>query len=159
MLFDIELRHGICAIHLIPCACDECKYMLDKPWVHGLTQKQQPHYQHIIDCFYWKVLGSFNKLNIITFSQKATTSEAFEDIHQGVLDGIIENMISLVQYGKYGAMNTTYTSTTGYYVIKFVSEAYNLQDDTTCDGKNISAGKLVVKAQYLSCMQENTNSY
>ena len=64
-------------------------------------------------------------------------------------------MASLVQYGKYDAMNTTYTSTMRYYVINFVSEAFNLQEDTTCYGQIISSGELVVKAQYLSCMQKN----
>ena len=47
----------------------------------------------------------------------------------------------------------------GYYVINFVSEAYTLQEDTTCDGHIISAGELVVKSQYLRCKQEETNWY
>ena len=51
-------------------------------------------------------------------------------------------------------MNTTDTPTMGYYVIKFVSEAYTLQDDNSRDGQIISSGELVFKAQYLSCMQE-----
>ena len=46
-----------------------------------------------------------------------------------------------------------------YYIIKFVSEAYTFQDYTTHDGQIISAGKLVLKTRYLSCMQENTNWY
>ena len=55
-------------------------------------------------------------------------------------------MDSLVQSGKYGAINKTDTSTMRYYVIKFVSEAYTLQEETTCNGKIISSGELVVKA-------------
>ena len=54
-------------------------------------------------------------------------SEAFEEIHQVLLHGISENMASLVQSGKYGAMNTTFPKTIYYYVLKFVSEAYTLQ--------------------------------
>ena len=46
-----------------------------------------------------------------------------------------------------------------YCVIDFVSKSYTLQDDTTCDGKISSFGELVVKLQYLICMQENTNCY
>ena len=65
-------------------------------------------------------------------------------------------MVSLVQYGKYGAINTTYTSKMVYYVITFVSEAYILQDETTCNRKLISAGALVLKAQYIILMQEIT---
>ena len=73
------------------------------------------------------MIFSFNNWNIIIFSRKATTSEAFEDIHQVVLDGISDNMYFLVQYGKYGATNTKYSTIIGYYVIEIVSEAYTLQ--------------------------------
>ena len=72
-------------------------------------------------------------------SHKSTTSKGFEEINQVILYGISDNMSSLVQYGKYGSMNTTNTSTMGYYVIKFVSDAYTLQYDTTCEGQLISS--------------------
>ena len=55
----------------------------------------------------------FNNCNIIALSHRTTTSEAFEDINQVVLDGISYKMASLVQSGKYGAMNTTDASTMG----------------------------------------------
>ena len=61
-------------------------------------------------------------------------------------------MASLVQSGKYCAMNTIDASKIGYYVIKFVSEAYTVQVDTTCNVQIISSGELVLKAHYLSCM-------
>ena len=70
--------------------------MIDKPWIHGLTQRQQPLYQVVTYFTYWPVLGSFNKCNIITLSHNATTSESFEDSHQVVLDVISDNMASLV---------------------------------------------------------------
>ena len=63
-------------------------------------------------------------------------------------------MASLVQSGKYGAINTTDISTMGYYVITFVSETYNLQYQTTWDGQISSSDELVAKAQYLRCMKE-----
>ena len=102
---------------------------------------------------------SFNNWNIITFSHKATKSEAFEDIYQVVLDGISGNMSSLVQPNNFGAMNKIDTSKMGYYVIKFVSEVYNLRDNTKCNVQIISAGELVVKAQNLICTKEKTNWY
>ena len=49
--------------------------------------------------------------------------------------------------GHYGATNTTYTTKTGYYVIKFTSEAYTPQEYTSSDGKISTASKIVVKAQ------------
>ena len=41
----------------------------------------------------------------------------------------------------------------------FTSGAYTLKDNTTIDGKFITAGVLVVKAQYIASMQINTNWY
>ena len=41
-------------------------------------------------------------------------------------------------------------------MIKYVSYAYTLQEDTIFDGKISTAGELVVKSQYMICMKENT---
>ena len=136
MQFDPKLGHDVCAICRIPCACAECKSILDQPWIRGLTPQQQPRFQPVIEFTYWQVIGSFNNWNTITLSHKATTNEAFEVIYQVVLDGIGDNIASLVQSVKYGDMNTTETSKFRYYVIKFVSEAYTLKDETTCNRVN-----------------------
>ena len=68
-------------------------------------------------------------------------------------------MASLFESGKYGAIDKTYASTNGFYVIMFTSGAYTLQENTTIDGKIITAGELVVKAQYICSMQVDTNWY
>ena len=62
-------------------------------------------------------------------------------------------MASFVQSGKYGVINTADTITNVFYVINLISEAYTLQNNTTIDGQIISAGELVVKAQYLCSIQ------
>ena len=72
---------------------------------------------------------------MIELSSKSTSSKTFDEIHQVVLDSISENMASLVESGKYGAINTTDTSTNGFYVIMFTSGAYTLQENTKIDGK------------------------
>ena len=51
------------------------------------------------------------------------------------------------------------TTTNGLYVIQFISEAYKLQNNTKIDRQVIFSGELVVKAQYISSIQENANSY
>ena len=56
-------------------------------------------------------------------------------------------MASLFESGKYGAINTTDTSSNGFYVIMFTSGAYTLQENTTIYGQIITAGELVVKAK------------
>ena len=57
----------------------------------------------------------------------STSSDIIDEIHKVVLDGISDNMASLVESGKYGAINTTDTSTNVFYVIMFTSGAYTLQ--------------------------------
>ena len=93
MRFDPKQGHGICSIICITYACTECTSMLDKPWIYGFTPQQQPHYQPVINCSYWTFLGSFNNWNIIKLSHKAKTSEAFEEVHQVVLDDISDNIV------------------------------------------------------------------
>ena len=43
-------------------------------------------------------------------------------------------MASLVESRKYGAINTTDTTTKVFYVIMFKSEAYTLQENKKTDG-------------------------
>ena len=47
----------------------------------------------------------------------------------------------------------------GFYNIKFISEAYTLNNNTKIGWQIISSGELVVKAQYICSMQENYNWY
>ena len=123
--------------------------MLDKPWIYGIPSKKQSRYQAVIDCTYWTVLGPYNNCTIIELTPKSIPSEAFDEIHQVVLDGKSENMALLVQSGMYGAINTYYNISNVYYGIQFISEAYTLQNNTTINGQVISAGELVVKSQYI----------
>ena len=80
-------------------------------------------------------------------------------MHQVVIDSISDNMESLVESGKYGAINTTDTSTNVFYFIMFTSGAYKLQENTKIDGQIITAGELVVNAKYPCLMQVDTNWY
>ena len=130
-----------------------------KPWIYDIPSDEQERYKPVTECNYWPVLGSFNTWNIIQLSQKSTPSDAFAEIHQVVLDGISENMASLVESRQYGDINTTDTETNGFYVIMFTSETYPLQDKTTIDGKIITVGELVVKAQYIFAVQVDTTWY
>ena len=68
-------------------------------------------------------------------------------------------MASLVESVKYGAINTTDTTTNGFYVIMFSSGAYTLKENKTIDVQIITAGELVMKSQYLCSMQVDINWY
>ena len=51
---------------------------------------------------------------MIQLSQKSTPSDAFDEINHVVLDGIRDNMASLVESVNYEAINTTDTTTNGF---------------------------------------------
>ena len=109
--FDPKLGNGVCVIRRISCACVACTPMLDKPWISGIQSDKQERYKPVTNCTYWPVLRSFKNRNIILLSQKSTPYDVFDEIHQVVLYGISDNMASLVDSSKYGAINTTDTGT------------------------------------------------
>ena len=150
---DPKIVHGICAIRRIPCACVTCTSMLDKPWIFSIKTTKQARYQPVNNYTYWPVLVPYNNWNIIELTPKSIPFEAFDEIHKVVIDGINENISSLVQSGVYGAINTSDNTSKGLYATQVISEAYTLQKNTTIDGQVISAGELVVKAQYLCSIQ------
>ena len=51
-------------------------------------------------------MGSYKNWNIIEITPKSTPYEEFDEIHQVVIDVIIDNMASLVQSVMYGDINT-----------------------------------------------------
>ena len=51
-----------------------------------------------------------------------------------------DNMASLVELRRYGAIKTTDTSTNEFFVFMFTSEAYKLQDNTAVDVHIITPG-------------------
>ena len=120
--------------------------MLDKPWAYGVDPNKQPSYQHVVDCTYWTVLLPFNNLNTIKFTNEIPSSEDFDSVHKEVLYGISENMASLVQLGKYGAINAYHLTKMGYYVIKYLYEPYTPQEYQTTYWQGSKAGEIVVRA-------------
>ena len=96
LILYLKLVHDKCAIQWISCACVLCTNMLDKPWDPSGDHSQQPCYQPVVECTLWPVSGTFNNWNIIQFTNKTTSSEDIEKVHKFVLDGISENMASLV---------------------------------------------------------------
>ena len=146
-------------IFRILCGCVACTSILDTHWIYGIPSDEQDRYKPVTNCTYWPVLGYFNNWNIILLSQKSTSSDAFDEMHQVVLCRISDRMVLLVESLQFGAINTTDTETNAFYVIIFTSEEYTLQDNTTIYGKIITAGELVVRSQYLCYMQVDTNWY
>ena len=54
-------------------------------------------------------------------------------------------MESLVQTGKYGSINAADLTTIGYYVVKYVSYTFTLEEYITTDGKVSRADEMLVR--------------
>ena len=67
-------------------------------------------------------------------------------MHKLVLDGISENMYSLVQLVKYGSINSEGPTTIGCYVIKYLCEPYTLQEYQITYAQVIKEGEILAKA-------------
>ena len=91
--------------------------------------------------------------------QKSTTYEYFDEVNKVVLYDISENMSSLVQNGKYGAVKTVYPTTPGYYVVKCRPEPYMLQGNKTANKRVINACEIIVNTLYFIVMNANKNWY
>ena len=63
-------------------------------------------------------------------------------------------MASLVKTGRYGAINALDTTATGYYDVKYLSNAFKLQEDINTHGHTVKNGELVVKSEQLSIMKK-----
>ena len=59
-------------------------------------------------------------------------------------------MASLVQTGKYSAINALDTTTLGYYGIKYVSDTFKLQEYIKMNGQVSKAVKLLVRSELIS---------
>ena len=78
---------------------------------------------------------------------------------KAVIDGINDNTAVLLQTDKYGDINTTYTTTIAIMWLNSCQNPFTPQDEAKCDIQSSTDGKLVVKSQYMNCMQVKTNWY
>ena len=66
--------------------------MLYNPWAPGAAYAQHPRHQPIFDCTYQSMLVTFNKWNMVKFTNKNTSNEDLDEVHKVVLDCIGNKM-------------------------------------------------------------------
>ena len=87
------------------CVYISCTTILENPWEYSVDPNIHPRYQPIVDYTYEPVLGSLNTWSIIQFTNKIIDHGDFDEVHKVVIDSISDNMASLAQVGKYGAIS------------------------------------------------------
>ena len=94
MRFGKKLGQGTCSKTRIHCYCIQCTAMLDKHWTPNMPPQQKPHCQPVTECTYWPVIGDLQHFYIF---HESSSIDNFENIYQNFLDGIIGNMIALIE--------------------------------------------------------------
>ena len=62
-------------------------------------------------------MGSYNNWNIINLTPKSIPFAAFDEIHQVVIDGISDNIASLIQSGGYGVSDRSDKTKTDFMLL------------------------------------------
>ena len=120
----------------------------DKVWIAKVNDKDQPRYAHVPNCKYNAIFGSYNDWIIMTFVNKKTPDNEYDNVHRLVMSGLTKNMSSKIIVGNIGVVATNDTNTEGYFLVQFDSVPCPLQEDTTLDGIELHAGVIVCNAEY-----------
>jgi hypothetical protein len=151
---DPMLGENKCLLRRIPCLCQFCNTQLKLAWIPGVEPSDQPRYHSSPNCIYASVLGGYNDWIIMQFKLGGnTTEDDLQDIHRTILSSIASNIAATITERSYGAVNTIDPNTQGFYIVKFMSTPYSLQQDMNVNGDCISSGELVCDAEYLSPAQ------
>jgi hypothetical protein len=67
-----------------------------------------------------------------------------------VLNALEARVLLMMRIGEVGAVGTTDAATMGYYMVKWLSEPYTLQEETVGMASLLGTGKMVTKAVYFN---------
>ena len=126
---DPCLGEGFCAMRRITCACYGCVAQLSKPWLPNLGKTQQPCY--VIEpetCKYSSILRGYNKWYIakLNLKKETTNQNGMKIKDELVLQGITQAAADNIEYNTMGAFQTSNKNTHGYYIVKWIGNAYTL---------------------------------
>ena len=80
-----------------------------------------------------------------------------------VLQGMTQAAAGDIEYNTIGAFQTSNKNTHGYYIVKWASNAYTLQEKYKCHALNppviIPEGELVYPAKFMTPMKKTSHWY
>ena len=87
-----KLGQGFVAAIRITCSWHYCKQKLTIPWENKLKGEfNQPRYERVLNCKYYKMLRSPNNWIIMSFIDKVTDYVEYKQININILDGNVSN--------------------------------------------------------------------
>ena len=152
---DPDLGVEWAALCHVACGCGPCKEQLKMPWVPLVDNSAQPRYTRNERCLLWPSYEGANGWKIFQLVPKKPYDEkgARESI-QCVLNALEVRVLLMMRIGEVGAVGTTDAAVMGYYMVKWLSEPYTLQEEKVGMASLIGTGKMVAKAVYFNRVQE-----
>ena len=163
---DPVLGVGFIAARRIPCMCEGCLQQLQKPWLKNKSFYEQPRYEpNNLQCSLWPTLGPLNNWRLISITDNNDepskgTCSAVKNIFRETLQDRAFSMMSLIEEGNYGAIETTDNDTSsGYYIFRFRSTGYILQHGMVSNSERIPKGEPVVDITWLNPVPHTSRLY
>ena len=127
-----------CAMRRFPCDCEACHKQITLPWDDKIPKKdwyKQKRFHKVHKCILEPVFGGLNKWKPVKL---ALPKQGDAGIQRKEIQALLASIPSSYEeraredivMGGYGAMDTTDKHSDGYYLIKWWSDPYPLQEDS-----------------------------
>ena len=146
---DPDLGIGWAALRHVACGCEPCKAQLKTPWVPRVDKGVQPRYARNEMCDLWPSYEGANDWRICQLAPKTKEDErGARDSNKCILNAMEVRISLMIREGEDGAVATTDEAAMGYYIVKWLSEPYSLQEDTEGMSGVIGASVMVADALF-----------
>jgi hypothetical protein len=151
---DLDLGMGWAALHWVACTSGPCKDQLQRLWVLRGNITVQPRYAVNNDCKLWPSYKGANNWKICALVPKTEADKKMvSESLRCILNRLEACMSLMIRKGHIGAVGTTDKAAMGYYLVKWLSEPYTLQEDSEGMSGMIPAGSMVVDGLYFNRVQ------
>ena len=149
---DPDLGIGKAACRRITCACMTYLKLLETPLDKELNNQSQPRYGINELCLYYRNFKGYNNWRVVNLITTNIATEDEEKIYNTILHGIEARMNERILIGTFGAMRTDDEATQGYYLVKWITEPYTIQEDILMKGvkppQTAFAGEIICDALF-----------
>ena len=126
---DPDLGLGVVALCHVPCACSGCLEQLSIHWENNVNIKDQPRYASSSSrCKFWPLFHGLNDWKVVRLLRTSEDDDK-DDEKAMALEGIATRMAEEVVPGRYGAFLMDDEDAGGFYIVKWTTTAYTLQED------------------------------
>ncbi len=151
---DPDVSMGWAGLHQVACGSGPCKDQLQRPWVLHGDITAQPRYAVNKDCKMWPSYEGANDWKICALVPKTEVDKKLA--HKSlrcVLNALEACMSLMMREGQVGAVGTSDNTAMGYYLVKWLSKPYTLQEDTEGISGMIPTESVVVDGLYFNRVQ------